>query len=180
MRPQPTTYGPVTQAIHWTSALLILSMLPLGLVMTRIVEGAAQQSMYRAHVSIGLIVLALTALRLVWRLVEPWAPPPPGLSALREKVFKWTHILLYVAVISMVTSGVAMLLSSDVSVLPTRVVPADIQDVPPRASHRFLSQVFIALLALHIGGVMQYQLRKGDVLSRMGVPWFKPRAGGAE
>ena len=89
-------YNRVAQVTHWASALLILGMLGLGLAMTRIGEGGAQDSLYNAHVGIGLVTLALTAVRLVALVAHRWPSPPPGLSSANERAFIGTHVLLYV------------------------------------------------------------------------------------
>ena len=167
-----TTYNRTTQIIHWVSALLILIMIGLGLTMTRIDSGEVQQNLYSAHVTLGLVVLVLTAFRLIWLVFNRWPPPPPGLSSLQEKLMTWTHILLYPLLILMVTSGVGMLLLSDITPSPVGIRPSDIEDVPPREAHILLSKVFIVLLIIHLRGVLGYQLRKGDTMARMGVRWF--------
>lgn len=175
-----TTYTGVAQAVHWASALLILAMLPMGLVMTRIGAGSAQESLYRAHVAVGLVVLALTAFRLVWLLFHRWPAPPPKLSPLNERALAGTHILLYAVLLAMVMSGVGMLALSGAAPSPAGLTPADIEDVPPRMAHSVLSKVFIALLVVHLAGVLNYQLRKGDTLSRMGVRGFGRRGADAD
>lgn len=165
------SYGRGTQAFHWLSALLLMGMVPAGLIMTRIAEGPLKQSLYRVHVLLGLSVLVITVIRLIWRFVEPWPPAPPGLSPVRTKVFTWNHILLYVVLVALLLSGIGMLLLSSVSLWPMTLDPEAIQDVPPRAVHGILSKVFVLLFLMHLGGVLQYQLRKGDTLSRMGITW---------
>ena len=169
-------YTRPAQAVHWTSALLILTMAPLGIVMTRIGPGATQQSLYQVHVTVGLMVLALTAFRLVWLVFHRWPPPPPGLSPLRERAFTGTHILLYLVLSATVATGAGMLLLSGLPLSPVGLSPADIQDVPTREPHHLLAFIFTALLIVHVVGVVDYQLRKGDVLSRMGIGWFSRRS----
>lgn len=169
-------YNRLTQATHWASALLILGMLGMGLAMTRIGEGEAQDALYNAHVGMGLGTLALTAVRLVALAVHRWPAPPPGLSRVNERAFTGTHVLLYVLLIALLASGIGMLALSGVALIPGSVVPADIENVPPRMVHDVLSKVFIALLLVHVAGVARYQLGKGDTLGRMGVPWFRRSA----
>ncbi|MDE2836098.1 MAG: cytochrome b/b6 domain-containing protein [Chloroflexota bacterium] len=168
-----SAYNPITQILHWASALLILGMLALGLAMTRIGEGEAQETLYNAHVAMGIGTLVLTALRLVALAVHRWPSPPPGLSRVNERAFIGTHVLLYALLIALLGSGIAMLAFSGIALAPGSIVPADVEDVPPRMAHNLLSKVFIALLVVHVAGVVRYQLGKGDTLGRMGVHWFR-------
>lgn len=169
-------YNRITQITHWASALLILGMLGMGLAMTRIGEGGAQEALYNAHVGMGLGTLSLTAVRLVVLAVHRWPSPPPGLSRVNERAFTGTHILLYVLLIALLASGIGMLALSGMALVPGSIVPADIENVPPRMAHDVLSKVFIVLLLVHVVGVVRYQLGKGDTLWRMGVPWFRRSA----
>ena len=162
-------YGRTTQSMHWVGGALIIAMAVVGAVMTRIPEGALQELLYRAHVVLGLIALIVTAARLLWRFRDPWPDPPPGLSSLRAKAFKWNHILLYAVIVVMLASGVGMLLLSGLGLSPSTVSAEAIQDVPPRSAHLLASKVFVVLLFMHLGGVLQYQFTKGDTLSRIGL-----------
>ncbi|MCY4448360.1 MAG: cytochrome b/b6 domain-containing protein [Chloroflexi bacterium] len=165
-------YNRISQLTHWASALLILGMLGMGLAMTRIGEGEAQEVLYNAHVGAGLVTLALTAVRLVALVVHRWPSPPPGLSPANERAFIGTHILLYTLLIALLASGIGTLVLSGLSLVPGSIVPADVENVPARMAHDLLSKVFIALLLVHVAGVLRYQVGKGDTLGRMGVPWF--------
>ena len=69
-----------------------------------------------------------------------------------------------------------MLLLSGLSLSPVSLSPAGIRDVAPREAHHLLSKLFIVLLVVHLTDVLDYQVRKGDALSRMGVGWFSRRA----
>ncbi len=165
-------YNRISQVTHWASALLILGMLGMGLAMTRIGEGEAQESLYNTHVGVGLATLALTAVRLVALVLHRWPSPPPGLSPANERAFIGTHVLLYTLLVALLASGIGTLALSGLSLAPGSIVPADIENVPPRMAHDVLSKVFIVLLLVHVAGVVRYQLGKGDTLGRMGVPWF--------
>ena len=165
-------YNRLSQLTHWASALLVLGMLGMGLAMTRIGEGGVQESLYNAHVGASLATLALTAVRLVALAVHRWPSPPPGLSPANGRAFIGTHVLLYALLIALLASGIGTLALSGLSLVPGSIVPADIENVPPRMAHHVLSKVFIALLLVHVAGVVRYQLGKGDTLGRMGVPWF--------
>ena len=163
------TYGKMTQVLHWVSAVLLIGMAAAGVVMTRLPAGEMQSRLYRLHVGLGLLVLVLTIVRLAWRFRDPWPAAPPGLSAARERAFEWNHILLYAVVVVLLASGVGTLLMSGSSLSPAEVSPELVQEVPAKKAHTVASRVFIVLLLMHLGGVVQYQLKKGDTFGRMGV-----------
>ena len=78
MQNPSTRYSPVTQAIHWTSAILVLSAFVLGL-------GGPESSVYRPdrdferalHETLGMAVFAMTLLRILWKLVDRKPDPLP-------------------------------------------------------------------------------------------------------
>ena len=171
-----TQYNRLSQIIHWSSALLILGMIPLGLVMHNLPDGTQKQVMYNVHVTIGLIVIAVTALRLVWLAIHRWLDPLPGLSTVRVKFLTGIHVFLYVALVVMLISGIATILTSGLLPIPGTIQPEDIADVPPRTVHDIFSKLLIIALVIHIVGVVDYQVRKGDTLGRMGISVFQRRA----
>jgi len=127
---------------------------------------------YRIHVGVGLLVLALTMIRLIWLLVKRWPPVPPDLASWRKQAFIWIHVLLLLALTLMVFSGVNILLQSGLGLSPANVTPDKIADVLPVTVHGITSKAILVLFLLHVGGVISYQITKGDALSRMGIPWF--------
>jgi cytochrome b561 len=170
---ESATYDRGAQLFHWLSALLIIGMAVGGAVMVRLpAESALKVTMYQSHVAVGLLVLLLTAGRLVWLFVGSKRPLPPPMPQWEKLAFIWNHRLLYVVLIALLFSGVGMLLLSDLGLSPTAVSPDAIMDVAPRDGHSLFSKLFLALFVMHLGGVAFYQLKRGDTLSRMGVTWF--------
>lgn len=173
MKSNLSGYGRIAQAFHWLSAFLILAMLPLGLVMTRLAEGAAKTFLYQAHVGLGLLVLGLTAARIVWRFVEPTPEAPAGLSPLHKFGFKTVHFLLYLMLVVLLFSGVGMLLLSGLSLSPAGVLPQAVApDLPPVFVHRIVARIYMLLLLAHLGGVLLHQFTAVRVMGRMGMGWF--------
>ena len=58
----------LSRALHWLIAALILAMAWLGLTLGDLPNGPDKIATYALHKSIGLSILALAALRLLWRL----------------------------------------------------------------------------------------------------------------
>jgi cytochrome b561 len=164
----PTRYDAVAQRIHWVSAALILTLLPLGKVMVWFPDGNLKTAAYSVHVGIGLTVLALTAFRVYWSLshARPSTPPMPRLKAY---AFWGTHLALYFAVLTAGLTGVATLAFSGIVPVPSGFSPQDIHHFALRTVHHLLGYAAAGLFILHFSGVMEYQLRQGNVLARMGV-----------
>ncbi|MGB1285263.1 MAG: cytochrome b [Aggregatilineales bacterium] len=162
-------YSRVAQAFHWVSALLILIMAPMGLIMTRISEDSAKQ-LYQIHVILGITVLLLTIFRVLWVFFDERPEELTQLENWRKQVFIWNHRLIYIGLFVLSTSGLGMLLTSGVSLPPTNVAPEMIVESLPKKAHVLLSKIFIALLIIHIVGVISYQVTKGNTLARMGIP----------
>ena len=169
MENKVTAYGRLAQAFHWVSAILIIGLAVMGIVMTRMSASATQTQFYRAHVTVGMIVLVLTLARVIWHFMDDVPDPPAKLTSLNTKMFVWNHNLLYVILFVLTISGIATLLSSGIGLFPGNVTPAAIADVPPRGAHNIASKVFILLFIMHVVGIIRYQLTKGDTLSRMGI-----------
>ena len=70
------TYGLMAQLLHWTVALLILLMFPLGLYMHELPAGSEQEVaekiwLYSLHKTIGVTALALALMRICWAISQP-------------------------------------------------------------------------------------------------------------
>jgi len=169
MKGTTTQYGRLAQLFHWLSALLIIVLWPLGYFMVRMQETATQTALYRVHVAIGLLVAVLTIVRVIWHFVDQTPEPPPGLTSINSKLFQWTHNFLYIFLLVLAASGVAMLLSSGLGLLPGNVSPQAIDDSLPQLAHSQLSKIFLLLLVAHLAGVVRYQRTKGNTLARMGI-----------
>lgn len=97
-------WGQVSIALHWLTALLVIGLAVVGLVMTELPNSALKVQVYALHKSVGLTVLALAALRLLWRLVAgaPDEIPAPRLQRLAAKAVHWA---LYALLFTLPLSG---------------------------------------------------------------------------
>ena len=87
-------YHPVSQALHWLTAALVLAVLPLAWVAISLPPTPAKGSLFVLHKSVGLTILAIVVLRIVWRMVRP-APPDPQAPRLLTLIGRVNHYLLY-------------------------------------------------------------------------------------
>lgn len=172
-----TGYGRVTQGLHWISALLILTLIPMGFWMQSVAE-ADKLAIYRMHAVLGIMVLLLTLVRLANRWFEPSPAPPPGLTGGKLLAFKGVHVLLYLALLVLTISGIGLNLTSGLSDIlfggAPGPIPDDFSQFTPRIVHGLMARIYIGLLIAHIGGVITYQMSEGDTLGRMGLRGWVP------
>jgi len=88
-------YDRLTIALHWLTALLVVTLWLLAQVWGLAPKGsAARHAMQALHVSFGLVLIAVLALRVVWR-AGPGRRLPPADAGLLQMAAKAVHWGLY-------------------------------------------------------------------------------------
>ncbi|MEZ5707101.1 MAG: cytochrome b/b6 domain-containing protein [Burkholderiaceae bacterium] len=174
-------YDAVSMAFHWTTAIAVLAAFVLGpggfgrLLHQGIDPGTRLDIVW--HESLGMLVFALTVLRLVWAAVRPAAPQVAMSGALR-RMSKLTHValwalLLLTPVTALLTLGsepapLTLLGGFRVEAL-SRFAPAmwlslaDWGDV-----HSLLGDAILWLAGMHAAAAIYHHLRLRDgVLASM-------------
>ncbi len=166
-------YSRRVQVLHWLSAALILTMIPLGFCMQRIESPPLELFAFLVHVLLGVVILALTLLRLLWRWIDASPAPLANLSPLHRRGIGIIHALLYLVLAGLSISGLVLLAQSGLAAillgLSSEPIPGNMSEYLPRQAHAAEARVYIALLVAHVGGVAVHQLTRGEVLSRMGI-----------
>ena len=100
----PQAWGRISIGLHWLTAVLVVGLSVVGLLMTELPNSPFKMQVYALHKSFGLTVLALTVLRLGWRLLagSPDALPGPRLQVLAARA---VHALMYGLLFAMPLSG---------------------------------------------------------------------------
>lgn len=180
--PRPR-YTRVAIALHWLSALAVLGLIVIGLAMTHgDLAPMRRFQLYQWHKSVGLTVLALTLLRLGWRLAHRPPPLPATLPARERAGAHAAHALLYGLLIGLPLVGWAVVSASPFN-LPTvlyGVVPWPHLPVLPELAnkaaveavlqqvHAWGAWILIGLLLLHVGAALRHHLvLRDDTLRRM-------------
>lgn len=102
-------YTRVAMFLHWSVALLMIANAVLGLTASRLPEGTLSGDMLRllidTHKSIGITVLALSIVRVIWRVTHR-PPPLPSVMPGWERVFAHAvHGGLYALIFLLPLSG---------------------------------------------------------------------------
>jgi cytochrome b561 len=109
MTERPAAYSGLQKLVHWVTALLVFTLLPVGFYMVR--RGAATDfddltgRLYTAHKTFGAIVLALVVLRIVVRLSRGTPAPEPSLARIQVIAAEAVHGLLYLALLAVPILG---------------------------------------------------------------------------
>jgi len=172
MKSDELRYGTVAILIHWTSAVLIIVLLASGFRSGFAQDAAIKAAALRIHVPVASLVLLLTLGRCLWWWRFDTRPKPvPGIPDLQETAARWTHRGLYLLLVLMLASGIAM---SVMSGLPAALFGAaqlpDFSSLPPRAGHGIGARLMAALFVLHAGAALYHHwILKDRTLRRM---WF--------
>jgi len=160
--------------LHWLLALMILGSLTMGLYMTGLPFSPARLRLYNWHKWAGVTVLALSALRLLWRLTHR-PPPPVPMPAWQEKASHLTHACLYMLFFAVPLAGWAYTSAAGFPIVLFGVLPLpDFVAVDRELSeqlkplHHWLAYALAAVVALHVAGALKHHLIDRDaLLSRM-------------
>ena len=103
--PAQIRYTATAQALHWVTSALMFAVLPLAWVMVNMGETSEHRPLiYNLHKSVGLTILALAAVRLIWRARHP-APPLRHTARWEATAAFASHWLLYFVLVAMPVTG---------------------------------------------------------------------------
>jgi cytochrome b561 len=97
-------YGTTAKVFHWLIVALLMVQFPLGWFMPDIHRGMKPGDAMTFHVSFGITILALIALRFFWRITHPVAPES-SLPAWQQLISEAVHRLLYALVLATTITG---------------------------------------------------------------------------
>lgn len=168
-------WGGVSQLLHWLVAALILTMAYLGLTMGDLPNGPDKIRTYALHKSIGITILALVAMRLVWRFYAGAPLPVPGTPRWQEGIASFTHWAIYGLLFAIPVSGWVL---SSVPSFPLRwfslfdipKIPGVDQEMHESAgdAHEIMFWLLALLVAAHAGAAFYHHLFLRDsTLARM-------------
>ena len=174
-------YGSLAQILHWTTAFLILILLPLGIIMTWLPAGTADQValkiwLYSLHKTLGVTVFAVAIIRVIWALVSTRPVPLHPERKLETFAAETVHWMLYGAIILAPLTG---LLHHAASTGFAPIWWPFGQDLPfiPKSerlaiatgyAHWGIAITLVGSLLLHISGALKHQFIDRDLtLARM-------------
>ena len=181
--PPSPRYGSVAQVFHWLIAILVLAAFIFG-------PGGSEQRVYspanadnlHLHEALGTTVLAMTILRLLWRMGHK-PPAEPPMPAWMRRAAAATHhtlyLLMFVTPLTAITG--AWLEGHDIAAfgfiaLPPPVTVSHAAGAVITDLHGWLGDAIIWLAGLHAAAALFHHVILRDGLLRMMLP---PRLGAA-
>ena len=146
----------------------------LGIYTWQLSEETSPRSFYfNLHKSVGITLLGLIAFRIFWRLTHPAPALLKTMKAWEKKLANATHHALYLIMVLLPASGVAMALYSKYGIkwfgIPLAEGLGDeaMIDIFKNA-HGIIGIILLTLLVLHILAVLKHTfINKDGTLKRM-------------
>lgn len=105
----PDIYGRVSRHLHWTTAVLFIALIPMGVFMSMIPDEVEWRvGYYVVHKTLGLLVLLLVLVRIVWHFISPRPSLDPSLQTWEKVLAKTVHYILYFLMLALPITGFVM------------------------------------------------------------------------
>jgi cytochrome b561 len=168
------SFGLVSRLFHWVVAVMVLGMLAGGLLLGFLPGGGFKSLIVGLHKSTGVVILALMALRIGWRYVNP-RPRDLGPNEFENQLGRLLHIFLYVLVTLQPIFGILMsqAFGSPVRVfglftLPSVIGRSDAAGAVFSRMHTITAILIAAAVAVHIAAALKHHYIDRDrTLTRM-------------
>jgi cytochrome b561 len=171
---QTSYYGGTAKVFHWLIVVLLAMQAPLGWIMENSGQSRAAGTLIHLHMSFGFTILAVIAMRFLWRLSHPVAAEP-GLPRWQRRAAEGLHRLLYALVFAVTLTGWLTASSQGWSIalfwsipLPHLVAETSAIGRVGGALHEPLVMLLLAVTAAHVAAALIHWLVVKDrVMQRM-------------
>ena len=168
--PPSARYGAPAILLHWLLALMIVGAFGVGLYMADLQVSPSRLKLYNNNKWAGVTILALSALRLLWRLTHR-PPADVAMPAWQARASHATHGLLYALFFIVPLVGWAYSSAAGYPIVWFGVLP--LPDFVPvdkalaeaiKPWHERSAMLMAALVLLHVAGALKHQLIDRDGL----------------
>jgi cytochrome b561/polyisoprenoid-binding protein YceI len=171
-------YSRIAIFLHWTIAALLAFQIAVGWGLEDL--GARGFHLYQWHKSVGMLILALTLVRVAVRLTKP--RPPKSEGGWQGALATGVHVGLYAFMLGAPLTGWALVSTAKVKVptllfgvlpLPHLPLPASAHEWAENG-HGLIAWIGIALFALHVAGALRHHFLMRDGLIWRMIPGRSP------
>lgn len=175
-----TSFGSVTRTLHWLTALLILTAIPLGLIANQLPADAASMAtkvqLFSIHKTLGLAAFLIGLARILWALTQRHPAPLHPDRRAELRLAAAIHWLLYISLVAVpltgwihhaALAGFAPILWPFGQDLPF-VAKSETTAAIFGAAHWVFTKLLAASILLHIAGALKHHfIDKDATLRRM-------------
>lgn len=172
--PSMQRYTRVAIWLHWSIGLAVI----LNIGLAKLTEGmpkATHMAAMNIHKALGIAVLALTVLRILWRLTHKPPALPAATPGWQRLASKLVHFLFYALLILLPLSGWAWMSAAGKPVDFFGLLTVPLLTGPDKAladvlhdRHEFLGMTMLALVVIHILAALKHQyVDKTRLMARM-------------
>jgi cytochrome b561 len=172
-----STYNGPARFFHWATVLLLASQYAIAWTMPDVHRGTRPVGLIAWHVSMGMLILLLAAMRIVWRFAHPAPSELPGTPRPLAAIARLTHWLLYLLLIALPLMGWANASSRGWPSFMGAVLP--LPRLSPEGSsfghalgdwHKVFAWVLLALSGLHAAAALFHHFILRDATLRRMLP----------
>jgi cytochrome b561 len=173
----PSTYSGSARFFHWATVLLLAAQYVIAWTMPDVHHDTQPIELIAWHLSVGMLILLLVAVRVVWRITHPAPPELPGIPRLLAGVARLTHWLLYLLLIALPLMGWANASSRGWRTFIGGMAP--LPSLSPQGSpfghslgdwHQVFAWVLLALIGLHATAALFHHFVLRDATLRRMLP----------
>jgi cytochrome b561 len=177
LRNTPDAYGRVSRFLHWTIAILMFCLIPIGLFMAILPAAHPERAAFvAAHQALGLTLLVLVVVRVGWFVFSPPPGPISGQPVWEARAARGVHTAMYLLLFLFPVSGYVLSASVDTAIdfygWPVPVIGRPSEPLTSAAElvHNWaLPFLFYAAIGLHAGAVLirHFKEQLKDAVRRM-------------
>lgn len=163
-------YSRVASWLHWLIGLAVIANIGFALL-TEDMPRETHRAAMGIHKALGISILALTLLRIIWRLGHRPPPLPATMPGWERAVTKSAHFLFYALLILLPFSGWLWMSAIDrpvdyfgIFTVPSITAPSKALADIMHESHEILGLAMLGLAVVHIAAALKHQIIDRDRL----------------
>jgi cytochrome b561 len=176
MPTQPRQFAAFSRLLHWTMAVMVLTMLCIGVAM--VVSLGNYHMLLSIHRPLGIAILILVVVRFVNRLLNPPPPFPASMSRAERLAATASELAMYGLMLVLPLVGWGMLSAARYPIvlygslhLPFILPHSAALYAVLRKAHTILAYLFFLTFMGHFGAILFHTLIVRDGLLKRMAPW---------
>ncbi|MDX1923928.1 MAG: cytochrome b [Rickettsiaceae bacterium] len=167
------SYGLISRLFHWIMSFWIIIMICAGYYMTSLPNSSDKFAIYGIHKQFGVLFFIFVVLRIIWRLRNISPSPLEGTPYWQSAGASLNFKVLYLLMILMPFTGVAMSLYGGYPINFFGIVISGVEknlrlSELANQMHKAFVVLLLISISLHIiGGMYHHFVRKDRTLMRM-------------